>query len=90
MQELEKETGVPRSTASRIIRNSETTTCEDKENSSPNPTAMTNLMPKRKSGRPCKLNDTRRAEVVAMATQDAIQHRKSWATIAKELPLYFQ
>ncbi|RPA94104.1 hypothetical protein L873DRAFT_1846751 [Choiromyces venosus 120613-1] len=72
MQEIEMETAVPRSTAPGIIRNSKAAACEDKDNSDPDPTAMANLMPKLKSGRPRKFNDTQRAEVVAMATQDTI------------------
>ncbi|RPA95405.1 hypothetical protein L873DRAFT_1812911 [Choiromyces venosus 120613-1] len=62
----------PRPTAPGVVRNSETAACEDKENSEPDPTPMVNLMPKLKSGRPRKFNDTQRAEVVTVATRDTI------------------
>ncbi|RPB06068.1 hypothetical protein L873DRAFT_1839544 [Choiromyces venosus 120613-1] len=64
MQEIEKETGVPRSTASGMCRNDKTAACKDKENSDPDPTAMANLMPEPRSGIPCKFDDVQRAEVV--------------------------
>ena len=87
VREIEIETGVPRATASRIIQKSKAISHqEDKENYDLNSTALATPAPKPKSGRPFKFDDEQRAPVVAMATRDASQRRKSWTTIAREMP----
>jgi len=87
VREIEIETGVPRATASRIIQKLKAISCqEDKENYDLDSTALATPTPKPKSGRPFKFDDEQRAQVVAMATRDASQRRKSSTTIAREMP----
>ena len=69
IQEIEIETGVPKATASRIIRQSKAISSQDdKENLDLDPAAIATPVPKPKSGRPFKFNSEHRAQVVAMAT----------------------
>ena len=87
IREIEMETGVSRATASRIIHKSKAICCQDdKENYNPNPISLAPPVPIPKSGRLFKFDDKQLTQVVAMATRDASQRRKSWSAIARKLP----